>query len=93
MKDTVKLSKMGDSIGFTIRPVIITDLELKEEDSIQIEIFQIYRKGIVPLEVSVFFRRKIRGHGKGSLGVSIKKNLVSQFDLHPGMNIGIDITK
>ena len=93
MKDTVRLSQLGDAIGFAIPPVIVSDLELTEGDSIQIEIFQIYREGVVPTEVSTFFRRVIRGHGKGSLAVSIKKNLVDQFELESGMNIGVDITK
>ncbi len=91
MRDTVTLTSIGGSIGFTISPTMLNDLGIDLGDSVEIELKQIYRQSENPLDVSTFMRRKIIKVGGGSKGVIIKKNIVKQFKLEPGINIGIDI--
>ena len=93
MKDTVTLTSIGGSVGFTLSPVILDDLRLDIRDSVEIELTQVYREGENPLNISTFMRRKIIKVGGGSKGVIIKKNIVRQLKLEPGTNVGIDVKR
>ncbi len=87
MKDMVRLSKSGGTLGFTIQPSILIELGLTLKDPVTIRIFD--DKG----EISAEFSRPIKKMGKGSLGVTIRYFIVDKLKLNYKDVIRIDISK
>ena len=87
MRDTVTITSVGRSRGFTINPDLLKKSELDLGELAEIEIYEII-KGDDPRPISVFMSRKIITIGGGSKGVTIKHNVVKQFKLKRGDIIG-----
>ncbi|MFX1297311.1 MAG: hypothetical protein ACFFD2_20960 [Promethearchaeota archaeon] len=90
MRDTVTITSVGRSIGFTIAPDLLKKSELKLGELAEIEIYEII-KGTEPRPISVYMSRKIISVGGVSKGVTIKHNVAKEFKLKVGDMIGIDI--
>ncbi len=90
MKDTVNITSIGRSIGFTINPDLLSKLGIDLGDLAEIEIYEIV-KGKDPRPISIFMSRKIITIGGGSKGVTIKNNIVKQFELKAGDMVGVDV--
>ena len=90
MKDTVNITSIGCSIGFTISPDLLSKLGIDLGDLVEFEIYEII-KGRDPRPISVFMSRKIITIGGGSKGVTIKTNVAKQFEIQAGDMVGVDV--
>lgn len=86
MKDTVKLTESGGTLGFTIQPAILTKLNLKVKDPVTIEIFD--ETGEQSLTE---FTRPLKKMGKGSYGVTIRYYIVNDLGLTRESILRVDI--
>lgn len=87
MKDAVLLTATGKTIGFTIQPEILKELDLDLNNLARIEIFKEHEG-----KKSLIMTQSIRNTG-GSKGVSIRYYVVQKLDLKAGDVLEVDISK
>ncbi|MBN1215550.1 MAG: hypothetical protein JXA99_08900 [Candidatus Lokiarchaeota archaeon] len=87
MKDIVLLSETGGTLGFSIQPMIIDNLELELGNPIEIEIFKEINN-----KTSYTMTRPLRLIGS-SKGVSIRYFVAEKLNLKSGDIIEVDIRK
>lgn len=92
MRDTVKLTPLGNSLGFTIVPAIHEALKLEWGDSVEVRLIEII-EGEKRTPISGYMTRKVIKIGGASKGVSIKKIFVEQYNLKVGDVLSVDIKK
>lgn len=92
IKDTVSLKTRGESsIGFTISKSVKKKLNLKFGDVVQIKIYHIYKGENEGELENVNFPAQIIKISKTTMGVTVKKDIVTQFNLVAGDVIGVEI--
>ncbi|MFX1568983.1 MAG: hypothetical protein ACFFCV_11530 [Promethearchaeota archaeon] len=92
VKDTVTLKTRGESsIGFTISKNVRKQLKLKFGDIVQIKIYHIIKgKNEGELE-NINFPAQIIKVSTTTMGVTVKKDIISQFELEADDIIGVEI--
>ena len=85
MRDVVLLTESGKTVGFSIQPSFLKDLNIEHGDNVEIEIFKEYQG-----KESVTFTRPLVNIG-GSKGVTIRYWLVKDLKLKVGETLSVDI--
>ncbi|MFW9970981.1 MAG: hypothetical protein ACFFDF_12360 [Candidatus Odinarchaeota archaeon] len=88
MRDTVQLIESGGTIGFTIQPTILSELNLNVKNPVTIELFDETGEKSVAV-----FTRPLKKMGEGSLGVTIRYYLVKELKLNPKDIKQVDIRR
>jgi hypothetical protein len=97
MKDiiTLKSSQRGKGLRFVISRAIREDLNTKFGDTIQINIYGIYKEGgdMKPIEPSIPMPSIISKIGSNTQGITMKRNIVKLLNLGAEQMLAVDIEK
>ena len=97
MKDiiTLKPSQRGKGLRFVISRAIREGLDIQSKDTIQVNIYGIYKEGgvMVPLDPPIPMPRIVSKIGTNTQGITMKREIVKLLNLKAEQMLAVNIEK